>query len=438
MAPIDVLDAASLRSVVETYRDVLRTHREELNRLNVYPVPDGDTGTNMLLTVESVLEELEGAETLADVCQGVSHGSLMGARGNSGVILSQILRGLASTFSSADTIDGPRLAEGLHNASDAAYEAVMRPVEGTILTVVRETAEAAKQACDGDAPLVAVLDAAKEAAEASLARTPELLPVLEEAGVVDAGAKGFVLFIDTFLNVIDGRPVPEPETIEAPPEVRANLEGDGDGGGDDVSSLRYEVMYILEADDEKVSTFKDTWAALGDSIVVVGGDGLWNCHVHTDQIGSAIEAGIQVGRPRNIRVTDLAEQVEEEAWVREHTRAVEDDGAETAGIVAGSSEPVSTAVVAVAVGTGLQRLFTGLGSNRVVAGGQTMNPSTQQILQAVEACPAEHVIVLPNNKNIVPVAQQVDDLTEKRVEVVATTSVVEGLSALISYSRRPP
>ena len=427
MAALEHLEAEDLRVVVERYRDALRAHREELNRLNVYPVPDGDTGTNMVLTVESVLQALGGAQTIPEVCQALSHGSLMGARGNSGVILSQVLRGLAGKFESVDAVDGACLAEGLTSASNAAYEAVMRPVEGTILTVVREAAEAAEACTDGDGArtsLLEVLDATKDAAEESLARTPELLPVLKQAGVIDAGARGFVLLLDAILNVVDGRPLPEPEIFDAPPAVRAHMEA-----GEGVSSLRYEVMFLLEAPDPNVRWFKDAWAAVGDSIVVVGGDGLWNCHIHTDDIGAALEAGIEAGRPRNVAVTDLFEQVEEEAWVREQgaVAPVEEAG-----------EPRSTAVVAVAVGPGLRRLFTGLGCSRVIAGGQTMNPSTQQILEAVEACPSDSVVVLPNNKNIIPVAEQVDSLTDKRVEVVPTTSVVEGLSSLIAFDPNAP
>lgn len=431
MPPLDRLDATDLRAVIERYRDTLRAHREELNRLNVYPVPDGDTGTNMVLTMESVVQALDGARTLPEVCRALSHGSLMGARGNSGVILSQVLRGLAAVFERGDTVDAGCLAEGLTGASKAAYEAVMRPVEGTILTVVREAAEAAGAHGDAGTPsLVELLETARTAADASLARTPELLPVLKEAGVVDAGAKGFVLFLDALLNVVDGRAVPEPQLVEAPAAVRAHMARD-----DDVSLLRYEVMFLLEADDEKVPWFKDAWAAIGDSIVVVGGDGLWNCHIHTDEIGPAVEAGIQAGRPRDVRVTDLLEQietgqVEEEAWVREQAGDAAGDAA--------PAEPLETAVVAVAVGPGLRRLFSGLGCTKVVAGGQTMNPSTQQILEAVEASPSDSVIVLPNNKNIVPVAQQVDTLTGKRVEVVPTTSVVEGLSSLIGYDPHAP
>ncbi|HEY7137952.1 MAG TPA: DAK2 domain-containing protein [Acidimicrobiia bacterium] len=428
MSPLERLGAPDLRSVVAAYRDALRVHQEELNRLNVYPVPDGDTGTNMALTLESVAAEIGTAETMPEVCRAIAHGSLMGARGNSGVILSQILRGLADTFSPLDAAGPAELVAALRTASDAAYQAVMRPVEGTILTVVREAAEAADAAHrDGRRDLVGVLDTAVTAARDAVARTPELLPVLREAGVVDAGGRGFTLLLDAFLLVVDGRPVPAPETVHTPPAVEAHLRGD------DVSSLRYEVMYLLEAGDETVPAFKDAWGAIGDSIVVVGGEGLWNCHVHTNDIGAAIEAGIEAGRPCRIRVTDLMEQVEEEAWVREHAGDALEPTMHTF-----APEEVTTAVVAVAVGDGVRRLFASLGVQAVVAGGQSMNPSTAQILEAVESCKARSILVLPNNKNIVPVARQVADITERQVAVVPTSSVVEGLALLVCYDAAAP
>jgi len=422
---LDRLAATDVRGIVVTYRDALRSHQDELNRLNVYPVPDGDTGTNMALTLESVVGELDGAEGMAEVCRAVSHGSLMGARGNSGVILSQILRGLADTFSDLDAASAADVVTGLRRAADAAYQAVLRPVEGTILTVVRVAAEAAEAAQGEGSELTGILERVEVAAHEAVRQTPELLPVLKEAGVVDAGGRGFELLIDAFLHVIDGRPVPEPEVVATPPAVEAHLHGE------EASSLRYEVMYLLDADDSTIPAFKDTWSALGDSIVVVGGDGLWNCHVHTNDIGAAIEAGIEAGRPAKVRVTDLLEQVEEEQWVREH--GVVDAGNEEVAGVPVPTEPVTTAVVAVGVGTGVQRLLTSLGVHAIVAGGQSMNPSTAQILEAVERCPSDCVIVLPNNKNIVPVAHQVDELCERRVEVVPTNAVVEALTALVAY-----
>ena len=426
MSRLEELAPADLRRVVITYRDALRSHQDELNRLNVYPVPDGDTGTNMALTLESVVGELDSADGMDEICHAVSHGSLMGARGNSGVILSQILRGLADTFSDRDEASGADLVAGLRRATDAAYQAVLRPVEGTILTVVRAATEAVESAHEsGEESLTALLDRAAVAAREAVERTPELLPVLKEAGVVDAGGQGFALMIDAFLAVVDGRPLPEPDVVATPPAVEAHMHGD------DASSLRYEVMYLLEAKDSTIPALKDTWASLGDSIVIVGGDGMWNCHVHTNDVGAAIEAGIEAGRPRSIRVTDLLDQVEEEQWVREQTEtsAAHPSAAEPAT----AAEPCTTAVVAVGVGEGVQRLLNSLGVQAVVAGGQSMNPSTAQILEAVERCPADSVIVLPNNKNIVPVAEQVHALTTRRVEVVPTQAIVEALAALVAY-----
>jgi len=423
-----VLTAADLRGIVERFREVLRAHQGELNRLNVYPVPDGDTGTNMALTLESVVEELDTVPadaSMAEVCRAIAHGSLMGARGNSGVILSQILRGLADVFSAAESVATATVVAGFRQAADAAYKAVMRPVEGTILTVARESAEAAETALSASSDLLAVLARAAEGAHASVARTPELLPVLKSAGVVDAGGRGFALFLDTWVERCGGAPVPEPEVAEETGSVAAFVHDPHDHASDDVANQRFEVMYLLEADDDTIPAFRDAWAALGDSIVVVGGDGLWNCHVHTNDIGGAIEAGIEAGRPRRIRVTDLFEQVDElghhePEWTQEPSAPVD-------------LPAVTTAVVAVGVGDGVARLLRGLGVQAVVAGGQSMNPSTAQVADAVAACNADAVVVLPNNKNIVAVAEQVDAVSDKRVAVVPTTAVVEGLAALVSY-----
>jgi DAK2 domain fusion protein YloV len=419
MPTLTSLGAADLRQALLRFRDAVRAHQEELNRLNVYPVPDGDTGTNMALTLESVGAALKDSESMAEVCQAISRGSLMGARGNSGVILSQILRGLADECKELGEVESRQLVTGLRRAADAAYEAVMRPVEGTILTVARSIAEAV-EALDNPS-LVALLERAAEAGRDAVAKTPDLLPVLREAGVVDAGGKGLTLLIDAFLEVVDGRPIPEPELVDTPARVAQHL------AGDDVSALRYEVMYLLDADDNTIPGFREAWAAIGDSIVVVGGDGIWNCHVHTNDIGAAVEAGVEAGRPHSIRVTDLMDQVEEERWVRE-AEVVADLTTNAPNL-----PPVTTAVVAVGVGDGVRRLLTSLGVQRVVAGGQSMNPSTAQILEAVEACASDSVVVLPNNKNIVPVARQVDALTDKRVAVVPTTSVPEALAALVEY-----
>ncbi|HEY3671489.1 MAG TPA: DAK2 domain-containing protein [Acidimicrobiia bacterium] len=426
MTVLQQLAPGDLRRIVSTYRDALRTHQDELNALNVYPVPDGDTGTNMALTLESVVGELDGSPEVAPmetdsmerVCEAIRHGSLMGARGNSGVILSQILRGMADTFAPLDAVSGADVAAGLRRAADAAYEAVLRPVEGTILTVVRVAAESVERAVsEGETTLAGVLERAAGAARDAVASTPDLLPVLREAGVVDAGGRGFELLIASCLHVVSGTPLPAAEAVNA--KVTVGASGASHEGG--IADLRYEVMFFLDAPDEQIDGFKSAWGDLGDSIVVVGGDGLWNCHVHTDDIGAAIEAGIAIGRPRDIRVTDLLEQV------GHHAEPIDPSAA------AASVTPVTTAVVAVAVGDGLRDLLMGLGVQQVVAGGQSMNPSTAQILEAVDACAAEGVVVLPNNKNIVPVAEQVPGLTDLPVVVVPTAAVVEALGALVAY-----
>jgi hypothetical protein len=444
MVVLDALGATELRDVITEFRDGLRSHRELINRLNVYPVPDGDTGTNMALTLESVTNELDGLDSpdLDSTCRAIAHGSLMGARGNSGVILSQLLRGLSEGLNRPTNCAGPvELSEALTIADKLAREAVMRPVEGTILTVARAAAEGASSAVEAGRPLVEVVEASRASAADALARTPSLLPVLEQAGVVDAGGTGFLLLLDALLTVVDGRAMPlppePPDTVfgpfnpETPGTAAPSLPGSDDAADaaqQALAGLRYEVMYLLEAPDDTIPSFKEVWAGLGDSIVVVGGDGLWNCHIHTDDIGAAIEASLDAGRPRNLRVTDLVEQVEEERWVRE--------GAGTLGTGPSATPPgppPTTGVVAVATGDGIGRIFRSLGVQRLIAGGQSMNPSTAELVDAVEAVRSNSVIILPNNGNIRPVAERVNDLTAKSVWVVPTDTIAEGFAALLAY-----
>ena len=444
MPVLEQLGPDALRHTLVTYRNTLKRHQADLNKLNVYPVPDGDTGTNMARTLDAVVAELDKRPgALEETCNAISHGSLMGARGNSGVILSQILRGLASTLKSARETGAPKVAEALKAASAAAYQSVLKPIEGTILTVVRESADAAVRAAGDGATLAAMLRVARAAGRESLAKTPELLPVLKDAGVVDAGGAGFLLFLDSALHVIDGEPLPEPENIAGPNTeqlIAVMKRGEGDENVVDVSELRYEVMFLLEIDDTKSKAFMQKWGEVGDSIVVVGGEGLYNCHIHTNDIGAAIEAPIGLGgRPHQIRVTDLFEEVAEEHEKRE-AQIGAPTGADTA---AHGGKPsfkthaalpeVTCAVVAVASGDGIAELFGNLGVHGVVTGGQTLNPSTQELLDAVEHMNAQQVVILPNNKNIIPVAKQVDGLTKKEVRVVPTCSMPEALAALVAY-----
>jgi DAK2 domain fusion protein YloV len=438
VSTLERLDVHALRDVVTTFRDAVHAHAEGINRLNVYPVPDGDTGTNMARTLDAVVAEMADAPAeLAPTCDAISHGSLMGARGNSGVILSQILRGLASTLKQHADATGARVADALSAAATGAYQAVLKPIEGTILTVVRESAEAACVAAASDgAALADVLRAARDAGRDALERTPDLLPVLKDAGVVDAGGAGFLLFLDAALHVVAGEPLPEPDEVAGPVGATVHAVARRVSGVDgelDVSEQRYEVMYFCQLADDRIDELKRGWGGIGDSIVVVGGEGLWNCHVHTNDIGASIELALDLGgRPSKIRVTDLFEEVAEEHQIREAAMHASDPVGPAAR-AGGGLPPVTCAVVAVCSGDGLAELFWNLGVQGIVTGGQTMNPSTAELLDTVEHVNADQVVVLPNNKNIVPVAEQVDALTSKTVVVVPTRSMPEALAALVVY-----
>jgi hypothetical protein len=423
MTSSTTLSARDLRTTISTYAALLRSHKEVINRLNVYPVPDGDTGTNMMLTVESVVGELEplgNDATMEQVCHAIAHGSLMGARGNSGVILSQLLRGLVENFKSTSDITPALLADSFEHADVLARLAVVRPVEGTILSIARAGAEGARAATDS---LTALVRGARDRARVALAYTPEQLPVLKQAGVVDAGGAGLLLFFDSLCCVVADDALPEAPPVES--IVLKVHEQPATRGVGDVANLRYEVMYLLDADDTRMHAFREVWAGIGDSIVIVGGDGLYNCHIHTDEIGAAIEAAIDAGQPREIRITDLSEQIVEERWVREggalQTNDVRTDPAPT------------TSVVAVVVGDGVGRIFRSLGVRTLVKGGQSMNPSTADLVEAVAATGSNQVVILPNNKNIRSVAEQVDALVDQHVSVVPTSSIVEGFAALLAY-----
>ncbi|MGH9128425.1 MAG: DAK2 domain-containing protein [Acidimicrobiales bacterium] len=438
MNALERLTPGDLREVLRRYGEALDAHREAINRLNVYPVPDGDTGTNMALTVSSALAAMgeagmgeAGDATMAATCESIGHGALMGARGNSGLILSQCLRGMCERFADEHEVGPVAFAEGLANGADTARSAVSKPVDGTILTVARAAADGAGRAVADDLALAAVVEAARQSAADALAATPDQLEVLARAGVVDAGGAGYVLMLDAFLAVVAGRPLPPaPDGPPGSPAKATATEaatGSAVLTGDVAGDLRYEVMYLLEAPEELIGAFKECWAGVGESIVVVGAGSLWNCHIHTDDIGAAIEAGLDAGRPRNIRVSDLTEQVEEERWVRD--AAIEP----AVGEAPETRSDYVTAVVAVANGQGISRIFRSLGVAKVVLGGQSMNPSTAEILEAIDTAPADQVLVLPNNDNIEAVARSAADMSDKSVVVLPTEGVGEGFAALMEY-----
>ena len=305
-------------------------------------------------------------------------------------------------------------------------------MEGTILTVISEVAQSAEELTEAGASLAEAAPALLDIAEASLSRTPELLAQLRKAGVVDSGGAGFVLMVAALCDVLEGAALEggarrvfafEAVVPESAAWVETVSAGQAEGLGP-----KYEVMFLLESNETQVGAFREVWAGLGDSIVVVGNDGTYNCHIHTDDIGASIEAGIEAGRPSRIRVTNLYDQVAEEQWVVAAGGAGAPDPYSPEGM-----EPVETAVVVIANGDGIARIFRSLGVQRIVLGGQSMNPSTEEILAAIEEVPAPGVIVLPNNTNVTPVAQLAAALSAKEVAVIPTSGVVEGMSALVEY-----
>jgi uncharacterized protein len=386
--------------------------REEIDALNVYPVPDGDTGTNLFLTFESARAALHAADPqdLAGAWQALSRGALLGARGNSGVILSQLLRAGARELIGADEISAAELARALVAAADAGYEAVGEPVEGTILTVARAAGRAATEAAAGG-DVGATIHAATQAAREALARTPEQLETLRAAGVVDAGGRGLVVVLEAAESTLTGqRPVTPPPamgTHQIPMPAAPGLDLSPGGPA-------YEVMYLLDADDSAVPALRQALGPLGDSLAVVGGDGLWNVHVHVDDVGAAIEAGIAAGRPHRVRVTHFADQAARRGG------APDRPATRTRG------------VVSVAAGPGLQQVFEEAGAV-VVPGRPGRRCSTGELLEAIRITGAHEVVVLPNDRDTIPVAEAAarESRDESvRVAVVPTRAQVQGLAAL--------
>jgi DAK2 domain fusion protein YloV len=406
------IDAKGLVRLIHGSLEALGRHREEINALNVFPVPDGDTGTNMYLTMQAVVEEIRrsGDSSMAAVCQAVARGSLMGARGNSGVVLSQVLRGFTQVLEGHEDAGVPELALALRKGSEVAYRAVMKPVEGTILTVVREASEEGEEASKHHSELEDWLAQVARRARESLSRTPELLPVLREAGVVDAGGMGFVVILEGMLSALSGK------DLEAVEEELARWDTPTETvSPSQAEDFRYEIQFLLRCEDEGVEDFRRELARIGGSVLVVGGDGLYRVHLHTDRLGEAVELASARGRMSDVEITDLREQVV--------ALKAAGDTSTSPGVMG------EIGVVVVASGRGLREVFTSLGAGAVVEGGQSMNPSTAELLEAVESLPQGRVVILPNNKNIVPAAEQVKGLTRKEVVVVPTRSVVEGRAA---------
>lgn len=419
-----------LRDGIISAANNIKNHRKEVDALNVFPVPDGDTGTNMSMTISAAVREvslLPDSSDLTAVADCATSALLRGARGNSGVILSLIFRGISKSLKGLKTADSSDLVRALLWGTETAYKAVMKPTEGTILTVIRTSAEKARlSAAKGeDAPTV--WSHAFEGAKDALADTPNILPVLKKAGVVDAGGKGLVYIFEGIKSVFDNGVIIEDTEEEKIPELEKRA-------GVSISQEDIEFTYCIEflvtkGSDKEPNALKlrAYLESIGDCVIVVDDDNVIKVHVHSNEPGNAIQAAIAYGQLINIKIENMRQQHENATW------GVGEMAEEQDNVPMPVKAEKPFGMVAVAYGEGLEALFTELGVDKIVAGGQTMNPSTDDLLKAVNATPAEHVFILPNNKNIIMAAEQVIPLTERKVSVLHTRTIPQGITAALNF-----
>jgi DAK2 domain fusion protein YloV len=420
MKQVNSIAGQELREMLSAATSWLEKSSADIDSLNVFPVPDGDTGTNMLLTMRSTVEEAYRApdHSASGVSQAMARGALMGARGNSGVILSQIWRGLADGLKGKESFTAADLANALQQSASIAYKALVNPVEGTMLTVIKDAAAAAQsQVADGDNDIVSVLEAIVSAASDSVANTPRLLKVLRDAGVVDAGGQGLYTILDGILRYLRGETelmrfrkpqiiVSElPHTTPLPQAV-----------GVDEVPYGYCTEFMLKGGDLKPDSIKKRLEKRGESLIVVGDDSAVRIHIHTLDPGDVIRFATKLGTVHQVSIRNMDEQHQDFLEIQKERMPT-----------------IDTAVIVVASGDGLNDVFASLGAAAVVPGGQTMNPSTKDLLQAVEVTFSDKVIILPNNKNIVLTANQVSSLTQKTVAVVPTKTIPQGVVALLAF-----
>lgn len=417
-------DGQAYKRLVEAGLTWLRTNQQTVNALNVFPVPDGDTGTNMVLTMQSAYNEIAdlGHHKVGDMAAAVSQGALMGARGNSGVILSQIWRGIARGLEGEEVLTGANLAKAFADARDTAYKGVVRPVEGTILTVSKDIATAAEAALKETEDPIAILEKVVAEADASVERTPDLLPVLKQAGVVDSGGVGLFLILEGMLRYIYGEPLDTP-TMSVQPLAAMDMENAMHAveEGQD-----FEIVVDFYPNGElELKPFYDALEEMGTSIQVGEGDGMYRMHIHTllEKRYEPIDYIMELGTVTNVAMENLAAQMDE------LNKGSDYDRLELTNI-----EPDEIAIVTVSPGPGISRIFASLGVAAIVEGGQTMNPSTQELLAAFENLPTDKVIILPNNKNIILAAQAARDVTVKDVHVIPSRNIPQGLAAMLMHN----
>ena len=413
--PVFACDGQGLKRLLEASLQWLGQHTEVINSLNVFPVPDGDTGTNMLLTLQAACREVEEMpdRSVSAISYHASRGALMGARGNSGVILSQILRGLAQGLEGKDDFNAIEFAHALQEGARVAYQAVIKPVEGTILTVVRESSDEAVQVAPQLADLRELMVYIVHSAQESVSRTPSLLPVLREAGVVDAGGQGLFVILEGMSRYMQGQTLLGDVDMDEMVDLHAAEAEEGYG---------YDVQYVIEGQDLDVLQIRADISAMGDCALVVGDSTAVKVHVHTPMPGEPLNYGAQTGSLSRVIIENMQEQYQEFILSQASPVPPKED------------EQLDIATIVVSPGPGLSKLFQSLGGNVIVPGGQTMNPSIEQLLQAIDEARSDQVIILPNNKNIILAAEQAQALAEKSVRVIRTKTVPQGVSALLAYN----
>ena len=411
------INAKMLKEAIISGNNNLQNHRDLVDKLNVFPVPDGDTGTNMSLTMASAIKELNTVNDneIASISKAITKGSLMGARGNSGVILSQILRGFSKYIEDKDELTTTDLAGALKNGSDTAYKAVIKPIEGTILTVIRETSDAALVIAKKEDSIIPFFEAVIESANASLERTPELLKSLKEANVVDSGGKGLLCIFEGMLKAFKNENIElqhqseksyEEMTMDTPPMRLEDI------------TFAYCTEFILKTNKIDDIQIRNLMMPLGDSLAVVSYDDIIKVHVHTNEPNKALEIALQYGRLETIKIENMIAQFE----------ATQAQAAQES-----VEEEKEYGIISTSMGKGIANIFKDLGVDHIIEGGQTMNPSTEDFMKAVESINAKNIVILPNNSNVIMAANQAKELSEKNIIVIPTKTVPQGISSLMSF-----
>lgn len=422
---IEYIDGHLLKKMIISGAQSLETNKEIVNALNVFPVPDGDTGTNMSLTMQSAAKEVKGTQSdlLEDIANAAANGSLMGARGNSGVILSQLFRGFAKGVKGKSQLNTKDLAEALKSGADTAYKAVMKPIEGTILTVARESAEAALIIANKEKDIVTFIEKVIKYAEKSLNRTPEMLKVLKDAGVVDSGGKGLVYIYLGALGAITGNmPVIEEEAIVDNNYIHNIEEVDGE------IEFGYCTEFIIRSSTADINKFKKVIEGYGDSMLVVGNDSVVKVHIHTNHPGKVMEHALELGSLSDIKIDNMRLQHRHKVF----NQTEDKNNANIENVI--EKEMKKYGFITVTMGEGLTKIFKDFTVDHVIEGGQTMNPSTEDFVNAIDNINAETIFILPNNSNIFMAANQAKAISSKNIIVIPSKSVPQGLSALLAFN----